>query len=119
MRAGAVLPLLPAGDTLAPYVVRPAVERRPRLDLIAFPRGRWRGTFFRGEKLRSIARRQRWDLTIRGKRKRRYALQAALPFEPCSVMVGDDPVRFRYSGRTRVLRVVFAARRATATVKAC
>ena len=119
VRAGAVLPLLPAGETLAPYVVRPAVERRPRLDLIAFPRGRWRGTFYRGEKLRSEVRGDSWDLAIRGKRKRRYRLQAAMPFKPCSVMVGDDPLRFRYSGRTRVLRVTFAARRATATVKAC
>jgi sulfoquinovosidase len=124
VRAGAVLPLLPADvDTLATYGPGPDAvpfrKRRGRLDLIAFPRGRWRGTFFRGEKLRSVARGQRWDLMIRGKRTRRYSLQAALQFEPCSVTVGDEPVRFRYDDRTHVLRVTFAARRATATVKAC
>ena len=89
VRAGAVLPLLPADvDTLASYGPGPDAvplrKRRGRLDLIAFPRGRWRGTFFRGEKLRSTERRERWDLVIRGKRKRRYALQAALRSSRCS-----------------------------------
>ena len=124
VRAGAVLPLLPADvDTLASYGPGPDAvpfkKRRGRLDLLAFPRGRWHGTFFRGEKLRSIARRQRWELRIRGKRRRRYSIQAAMPFEPCSVTVGDDPVEFRYSDRAHALRVTFSARRATATVEAC
>jgi alpha-D-xyloside xylohydrolase len=124
VRAGAVLPLLPADvDTLASYGPGPDAvpfrKRRGRLDLIAFPRGRWHGTFFRGEKLRSTEREHRWELVIRGKRKRRYRLQAVLPFEPCSVAVAGKPVRFRYSRRTHVLRVTFTARRATATVEAC
>ena len=66
VRAGAVLPLLPADvDTLASYGPGPDAvplsKRRGRLDLIAFPRGRWRGTFFRGEKLRSVARRRQLE----------------------------------------------------------
>ncbi len=48
-RAGSVLPLLPADvDTLAPYG-RGLVhlrDRRGRLNLLAFPRGRWRGRMF-------------------------------------------------------------------------
>jgi hypothetical protein len=124
VRAGAVLPLLPADvDTLAAYGPGPDAtpfrKRRGRLDLIAFPRGRWHGRFFHGEKLRSVVRRHQWELVIRGKRKRRYALQAALPFKPCSVTARGEPVRFRYSRRTHVLRVRFSVRRATATVEAC
>ena len=107
VRAGAVLPLLPADvDTLASYGPGPDAvplkKRRRRLDLIAFPRGRWKGTFFRGEKLRSVVRGNRWDLVIRGKRVRRYRLQAALPFETCG---GGRVVRrsFRMrSGRIRI-----------------
>jgi alpha-glucosidase (family GH31 glycosyl hydrolase) len=108
VRAGAVLPLLPADvDTLASYGpgadAVPLSRRRGRLDLIAFPsRGRWRGTFFRGEKLRSVVRRKRWDLVIRGKRKRRYVIQAALPFEACD---GGRVVRLKVrmrSGRIRI-----------------
>jgi alpha-glucosidase len=124
VRAGAVLPLLSADvDTLAGYGPGPDAtpfrKRRGRLDLIAFPRGRWHGRFLHGEKLRSVVRRHHWDLVIRGKRRRRYALQAAMPFEPCSVTARGEPVRFRYSRRTHVLRVRFSARRATATVEAC
>ena len=81
----------------------PLSKRRGRLDLIAFPRrGRWRGTFFRGEKLRSIVRGKRWDLVIRGKRTRRYVVQAALPFKACSGgRIVRRSVRMR-SGRIRV-----------------
>ncbi len=107
VRAGAVLPLLPADvDTLASYGPGPDAvpfsRRRGRLHLIAFPRGRWRGTFFRGEKLRSVVRGKRWDLVIRGKRTRRYVVQAALPFEACGGgRVVRRSVRLR-SGRIRV-----------------
>jgi alpha-glucosidase (family GH31 glycosyl hydrolase) len=129
VRAGAVLPLLPADvDTLAGYGpgkdAVPFSQRRGRLDLIAFPRGRWRGTFHRGERLRSVERRGRWSLSVRGKRRRRYSVQASLatlvrPFRPCGVAVGGRPVPFRYDRRAGVLRMRFAARAATATVKAC
>src|SRR5688572_9265333 len=105
VRAGAVLPLLPADvDTLASYGpgrdAVPLSRRRGRLDLIAFPRGRWRGTFFRGERLRSVVRGGRWTLKIRGKRVRRYRLQAALPFKPCGISttgIGAD--RWKFAGR--------------------
>jgi alpha-glucosidase (family GH31 glycosyl hydrolase) len=110
MRAGSVLPLLPADvDTLASYGPgKDAIsfrERRKRLDLIAFPRGHWKGTFFNGEKLRSDVRGKHWTLVIRGKRKRRYRLQAALPFETCS--------------GSRIVRRSFRMRRGRIRVRAC
>ena len=110
VRAGAVLPLLPADvDTLASYGPGPDAvplkKRRGRLDLIAFPRGRWKGTFFHGEKLRSVVHGRKWDLVIHGKRKRRYRLQAALPFETC--------------GGSRIVRRNFRMRRGRIRVRAC
>ena len=130
IRAGAVLPLLPADvDTLSDYPAPdglvPLSKRRGKLDLIAFPRGRWNGSFHQGEALRSREmRRGGWKLHVRGKRRRTYSLQASLatlrrPFKPCSVRVGRRSKPFRYSKRSRVLRVKFAARTTTVTVKPC
>jgi alpha-glucosidase (family GH31 glycosyl hydrolase) len=129
LRAGAVLPLLPADvDTLAGYGpgrdAVPLSRRRGRLDLVALPRGTWRGGFHRGERLSSRERRGRWELRVRGKRRRRYALQASLatlrrPFRPCTVRLGGRAVRFRYHRRTRVLRAAFTIRRGTVTVARC
>jgi alpha-glucosidase (family GH31 glycosyl hydrolase) len=129
VRAGAVLPLLPADvDTLASYGpgadAVPFRRRRGRMDLIALPRGRWSGTFHGGERLASRERRGRWDLTIRGKRARRYSLQASLatlrrPFRPCSVTALGRSVPFRYHRRTRVLRATFRVRRGTLSVRRC
>jgi alpha-glucosidase (family GH31 glycosyl hydrolase) len=123
LRAGAVLPLLPADvDTLASYGPGPDAvpfrARRNRLDLIAFPRGRWKGTFFRGEKLRSTVRRGRWDLVIRGKRMRRYSLQAVLPFEPCAIATfGVESARSRRVGH--VVRGRFRMRSGRVRLLAC
>ncbi|HYH58698.1 MAG TPA: TIM-barrel domain-containing protein [Thermoleophilaceae bacterium] len=129
LRAGAVLPLLPADvDTLADYGpgrnAVPLSHRRGRLDLIAVPRGRWRGKFHRGETLVSRERRGRWELTVRGQRRRRYAVQASLatlrrPFRPCTVTVGNRRARFRYARKTRALRVAFTARRTTVVAASC
>jgi alpha-glucosidase len=106
MRAGAVVPLLPADvDTLARYGPGPDAvpfkKRRGRLDLIAFPRGRWHGTFFHGEKLRSVVHPHHWDLMIRGKRTRRYRLQAVLPFKTCAGRLVRTTFRVR-TGRVRL-----------------
>jgi alpha-glucosidase (family GH31 glycosyl hydrolase) len=110
VRAGAVLPLLPADvDTLASYGPGPDAvpfkRRRGRLDLIAFPRGRWRGTFFHGERMRSVVHGRTWDLVIHGKRMRRYRVQAALPFEACS--------------GSRIVRRSFRMRSGRITVRGC
>ena len=118
VRSGAVIPLLPADvDTLAPYrgrgVVRLA-DRRGAMQLLAFPRGRSSaGMGERPERLRSVEDARGWRLTIRGKRARRYSLQASLatlrrPFAPRRVIVNGRPLsrrRWSYDRRTRGLRV--------------
>jgi alpha-glucosidase (family GH31 glycosyl hydrolase) len=141
VRAGAVLPLLPPDvDTLADYgagapgVVRLA-DRRDRLHLLAFPRGRSEAAFNAGERLRSAARRRAWRLTVAGARRRTYRLQASLatlrrPFHACRAALGGRRLRrgaafvrrgrgWTYARRTRVLRAAFRARRARLTVSAC
>ena len=125
VRAGAVLPLLPADvDTLAPYgrgrTVRLS-ERRDELTLLAFPRGRWRGRF--GERGRLEAREgsRSWCLAITAGEKRTYTLRAALgalrrPFRPGAVTVGGRPLprsRWRYDARTRTLTARFDGGRRT------
>jgi hypothetical protein len=97
----------------------PFKKRRGRLDLIAFPQGRWRGTFFRGERLGSVVRGHRWDLTIRGKRTRRYSLQASLPFEPCTVAVFGSEGRSRSTLDGRVHRASFRMRKGRVRVRGC
>jgi hypothetical protein len=120
VRAGAVLPLLPADvDTLASYGpgrgAVPFKRRRGRLDLIAFPRGKWKGTFFSGERIVSREGRRKLTLRIRGKRRRTYSAQISMrtlrrPFRPCGV---------RYNRRTGVARVTLKGRRVSATLKPC
>ena len=120
VRAGAALPLLPADvDTLAPYGpgpdAVPLARRRGRLDLIAFPRGRWRGTFFKGERIELREGKRKLTLRIRGKRRRKYSSQISMrtlkrPFRPCGV---------RYDRKTGVARVTLRGRRVTATLRPC
>ena len=128
-RAGSVLPLLPADiDTLAPYgddLVH-LRDRRGRLGLLAFPRGRWRGQMFEGERLRSREIRGGWRLDVSGERRRRYRLEAALGalrhrFVPARVMLDGRRLPRRvwsFSARRDVLHVRFSARRATLVVRA-
>jgi alpha-glucosidase (family GH31 glycosyl hydrolase) len=128
VRAGAVIPLLPAEvDTLAPYrgpgVVRLA-DRRGRMDLLAFPRGDSTAAMgARPERIGSLERDGTWTLTIRGKRARVYSLQASLatlrrPFAPSSLTVAGRPLRgWSYDRRTRVLRARFRLRSGTLLVR--
>jgi alpha-glucosidase (family GH31 glycosyl hydrolase) len=121
VRAGAVIPLLPADvDTLAPYrgpgVVRLA-DRLGAMQLLAFPRGRSAAAMgARRERIASVEGDHEWRLTIRGKRARRYTLQASLatlrrPFTPRSLSVaGRSLKRWTYDRRTRVLRASFRLR---------
>ncbi len=133
IRAGAVLPLLPPGvDTLAPFgssaagVTRLA-DRRNRLQLLAFPRGRSRSAFGRRGELVSRTSAGGWQLSIRTPRKTRFNLQAALsalkrPLRPCAVSLGERRLkrsRWTYNRRSAVLRVKFRARRATLNVSRC
>ena len=130
VRAGAVLPLLaPDVDTLSSYGrARGLVhlsDRRDRLRLLAFPRGRSSATAGAGQRLRSVEGARRWTLAVSSKRLTRYRLQASLrtlskPFTPCAVSVGSRalPKRaWRFDSRTGVLRVGFAARSSRLVVR--
>ena len=129
VRAGAVLPLLPADvDTLAPYGGRSVVrldERADRLTLLAFPRGRWSGRL--GARGRMVARETAggWTLRLRGAGRRTYTLRASLgslrlPFIPRRVTLGGRRLpasAWRYDSRRRVLTARFqAAGEATLTL---
>ena len=112
VRAGAVLPLLPADvDTLTRYGDAPDIvnlhDRAGRRQLLAFPRGSSRAAIGKGASVRSRETKRGWRLTVKGKRKRTYSLQASLatlkrPFKPCAVKSGGRRLRFSY--RKRVLR---------------
>jgi hypothetical protein len=134
VRSGAVIPMLaPDVDTLsdygagAPGVVRLA-DRRGRMRLLAFPRGRSESAIGPGERVRSIEGRRRWRLRIDGSRRRTYRLEASLatlrrPFRPCSVRLGARRLKrgraWRWAKSERVVRARVRARRATLTVSAC
>jgi alpha-glucosidase (family GH31 glycosyl hydrolase) len=121
VRAGAVLPLLPADvDTLSPYgaggVVRLS-ERAGRLTLLAFPRGAWRGRFGERGRLRAREGLRRWTLAIGGGARRTFTLRATLgtlrrPFRPIRITVSGRRLpqsMWSYDARTSVLTARFAA----------
>jgi alpha-glucosidase (family GH31 glycosyl hydrolase) len=132
VRAGAVLPLLPADvDTLADYG-DPALglvalrDREDHAVLLAFPRARGTAAMFgRGERLRSTERAGVWLLDLRGRRRRTYELTASLatlvrPFVPCSVEWAGTPLHdWSYDEATGVLRTRFTARSGRLRVRAC
>ena len=137
IRAGTVLPMLPPNvDTLASYgggkdVVR-LDERRNRMVLLAFPRGRSRAAIGEGERLRSRAGKRRWTLSIHGKRTRSYRVRASLGsirgrFVPGTVRVAGrelsrkrwsydaDEETLSFAARLRKGRVVVRSRRIAST----
>ena len=135
VRAGAVIPLLPADvSTLSDYgagaVVRLA-DRRDRLRLLAFPGPPRSAGMFGGERLRSRSAPGVWTLAIAGTRTRRYAVEASTVglrgaggrrFRACSVSVAGRRLArsaWRQRGPGGVLEVRFAARRARLVVRAC
>ena len=77
----------------------------------------------RPERLRSVEDARGWRLTIRGKRARRYSLQASLatlrrPFAPRSLTVAGRPLRsWSYEPSTGVLRASFRLRSGTLAVR--
>jgi hypothetical protein len=123
VRAGALLPLLPADvDTLASYGKAPGLvhlsDRRGRLRLVAFPRGHSSARAGTGQRLLSREGERGWILGVRSSRLTRYALQASLatlkrPFTPCSVRLGGHALprsAWSFRPKTQVLRARFAAR---------
>jgi alpha-glucosidase (family GH31 glycosyl hydrolase) len=117
IRAGALIPLLPADvDTLAPYGRAPGLvhlgDRAGRMRLLAFPRGRSGERMNEREWLRSRElSSDRWSLLIRGARRRDYSIEAAMttlerPFRPRSVRLNGHPLRhnaWSYDPRAGVL----------------
>jgi hypothetical protein len=134
LRAGAILPLLPADvDTLADYgagtpgLVRLA-DRLDVLALIAFPRGRSTGRAFRHERFVSSEGDRRWELSLLGAvRTRTWTLQASLatlerPFEPCAVEFADHPLAasdWSYDTASGVLRASWQGQNGRLVVRGC
>jgi hypothetical protein len=131
IRAGALLPMLPADvDTLADrYDARGLVslrDRERRLELLAFPRGRSAARLYENERLLSSERRGGWRLEIRGEVRRRWRIDASLatlrdPFRPRCVKLNGRRLpggRWSYSKRERRLHVNVRATRARIDVRA-
>ncbi len=118
LRAGSVLPLLPAEvDTLSPYgreagLTRLA-DRAGALRLLAVPRGSALSQLGDGASARSLERRRRWVLRVRARQTTRWSVDASLatlrrPFAPRRVLVNGRSLarrRWSYDRRTRGLRV--------------
>ncbi|HEX6115459.1 MAG TPA: TIM-barrel domain-containing protein [Solirubrobacterales bacterium] len=122
-RAGTILPLLAADvDTLAGYGEGKGLvhlgDRRHRLDLLAFPRGRSSARFDRHGRVRSREGTRAWTLSFEDESRRRIELQAALgslrdPFVPRRVELDGrrlDRGRWRYDRKSGVLEADFAGR---------
>jgi alpha-D-xyloside xylohydrolase len=123
VRAGALLPLLPADvDTLADRYdtgkLTSLRDRRRRLELLAFPRGRSASRAYDNTRMVSRERRGRWRLELRDKTRRRWKIDASLatlrhPFRPSCVVVDGKPLsgeRWNYMHRQRRLRLRIALR---------
>jgi hypothetical protein len=134
VRAGAILPLLPAQtDTLAQYGIGikgldslPDVRRR--LHLLAFPRGRSTASLHGRERLISTESTAGWTLRFRGGHTTRtYDLEASMatlkrPFVPCAVQLGDEPLernRWSFNRKRGVLLARFRTLRETLRVRPC
>jgi alpha-glucosidase (family GH31 glycosyl hydrolase) len=120
VRAGAVLPLLPADvDTLAQYGSRPGLiklaDRRDDLVLLAFPRRRSSGRFDLDGRWASALRGRTWTLSVSARRTRHVTLQATLPFRARAVTINGHQVAWSQS-KAGVLRARFDARRSTVRV---
>ena len=132
VRAGSVVPLLPADvETLSRHGTDPGIvhlrDRRGRMTLLAFPRGRSTSAFNRGESVVSRESGRGWTLSLRGARERSYRLEASMrtlrrPFRPCEVTLDGEVLpgaRWEYRGRDGVLEVRFATSDGALHVRSC
>ena len=120
VRAGAILPLLPANtETLAGYGSASTVgldDVAKRLHLIAFPRGKSKSPFGENGGLRSKERKHAWKLTIRRANRYRITLDASLTtlrhkLIPCAVRLdGHRLGRKAWSANNGVVSVRFQTR---------
>jgi alpha-glucosidase (family GH31 glycosyl hydrolase) len=132
VRAGALVAMLPPDvDTLADYGTAPGLvklaDRRTRMTLLAFPRGRSKAEFNEREWLSSREHRRGWALRVRGARRRTYELHASLAtlrrrLRPCRLTLNGRRLRrraWRYGRSTRILRVRFRAGRGRLVAHRC
>jgi hypothetical protein len=120
VRAGAILPLLPADtQTLSDYAPGSTVgldDVGKTLHLIAFPRGKSKSPFGENGGLRSKERKGAWKLTIRRAKRYRISLEASLTtlkhkLRPCAVRLDGHGLRPKaWRAKKGVLRVEFRAR---------
>jgi alpha-glucosidase (family GH31 glycosyl hydrolase) len=141
VRAGALLPMLPADvDTLADrYADGGAAargsggggqvslaDRKRRLDVLAFPRGRSASRAYGNVKLISRERDGKWRLKIKSTQRRMYKIDASLatlrrPFAPECVTVKGKPLSgesWSYSKGTRLVRIKVRAKRTAIAARA-
>jgi alpha-glucosidase (family GH31 glycosyl hydrolase) len=121
VRAGGILPLLPADtETLSSYRTASTVgldDVGRRLHLIAFPRGKSRSPFGENGGLRSNEGKRAWKLTIRRAKRYRISLEASLTtlrhkLRPCAVRLDGHALRRKaWSEKSGVLRARFRTRR--------
>jgi hypothetical protein len=141
VRAGALLPVLPADvDTLADrYADGGAAsrgsggggqvslaDRKRKLDVLAFPRGRSASRAYGNGKLISRERGGKWRLKIKGKQRRKYKIDASFatlrhPFAPECVTVKGKQLSgkaWSYSKGKRLVRIKVRAKRTAIAVRA-
>ncbi len=116
-KAGTLLPLLPADvETLADYADKGHVgldDRRDRLHVLAFPRGKSSARFNGGGQLRSTETQRGWKLRIGADRRLRLDVEASLatlkrPFRPRTVKVDGRELarsRWSYDRKSRAIRI--------------
>jgi alpha-glucosidase (family GH31 glycosyl hydrolase) len=125
VRAGAIVPLLPADvDTLANRYARGGAvslrDRKRTLELLAFPRGRSGSRAYDDTRMLSRERPGKWVLKLRSAQRRRWRVDASLAtlrdsFRPRCVELDGRRLsgkRWSYSKRKRVLHVNVRAKRA-------
>jgi alpha-glucosidase (family GH31 glycosyl hydrolase) len=130
VRAGALFALVPADvDTLAGYGRGRGLvhlrDRRDRMRLLLFPRGRTSRAVGYGERLRSAEGVRSWRLRVEGRRTRTYSVEVSLgtlrrPFTPRTLRLGGVTLpraSWSFERRTGVLRTRFRARRAQLVVE--
>jgi alpha-glucosidase (family GH31 glycosyl hydrolase) len=141
VRAGALLPMLPADvDTLADRYADGGsaargsggggqvslADRKRRLDVLAFPRGRSASRAYGNVKLLSRERGASWRLKIKSKQRRRYKIDASLAtlrnrFAPECVTVKGKPLSgkaWSYSKPKRLVQIKLRAKRTGIAVRA-
>ena len=131
-RAGSLFALLPPEvDTLASYGSERGLvhlsDRRRKMRLLLFPRGRTSRSFGYGERLSSSEKPGRWHLAVRGVRTRTYTMQASLrtlrsSLRPCSVKLNGKRLSrdaWSFDAQSRVLNASFRAHRAQLVVDGC